>query len=252
MRRLVIGIIAVVLLYFAVTTTLVAVWMGKDEHPKVDAIVVLGAAQYDGRPAASYAARLEHAVDLYHSGVAPLIVFTGGNEPGDRFTEGGSGARWAVQHGIPSGPPLVAETSRTTYENLKGAKRVLDVHLSSQHPKVVVVSDPFHMFRAMKQASDLSLVAYPHQPDQRQPCQPYRGRAPRGHRPRRLPHHPWPMSGSAVPMAQARFPWHRRSWEGSGGSELPPEWNGDPRRDHPTERFSNTQSQGGLLGRHRG
>jgi len=162
MRRVVTGIVVAVLLYFAVTTTLVAVWMGKDEHPKVDAIVVLGAAQYDGRPSAIYAARLEHAVDLYHSGVAPLIVFTGGKEPGDRFTEGGSGARWAVQHGIPAGATLVEDSSRTTYENLAGAKRVLDARLhSGKHPRVVVVSDPFHMFRAMKQAGDLGFRAYP-------------------------------------------------------------------------------------------
>ena len=162
MRRVVTGIVVAVLLYFAVTTTLVAVWMGKDEHPRVDAIVVLGAAQYDGRPSAIYAARLEHAVDLYHSGVAPLIVFTGGKEPGDRFTEGGSGARWAVQHGIPSGATLVEDSSRTTYENLAGAKRVLDARLhSGKHPRVVVVSDPFHMFRAMKQAGDLGFRAYP-------------------------------------------------------------------------------------------
>ncbi|HEY3260150.1 MAG TPA: YdcF family protein, partial [Pseudonocardiaceae bacterium] len=75
MRRVLIGLVAAVVLYFAVTTALVAIWMDKDEHPKVDAIVVLGAAQYDGRPSAIYAARLEHAVDLYRSGVAPLIVF---------------------------------------------------------------------------------------------------------------------------------------------------------------------------------
>lgn len=161
MRRVVIGIVIAATLYFAVTTALVGIWMSKDEHPKADAIVVLGAAQYDGRPSAIYEARLEHAVDLYRRGIAPLIVFTGGNEPGDRFTEGGSGARWAIQHGIPSKATLVEETSRTTYENLAGAMRVLDMHLRRDHLRVVVVSDPFHMFRAMKQASDLGFVAYP-------------------------------------------------------------------------------------------
>jgi uncharacterized SAM-binding protein YcdF (DUF218 family) len=161
MRRVLIGIVAAVVLYFAVTTTLVAVWMGKDQHPKVDAIVVLGAAQYDGRPSAIYAARLQHAVDLYQRGVAPLIVFTGGNEPGDRFTEGGSGMRWAVERGVPERATLAEESSRTTYQNLSGAKRVLDDHLKVTHPRVVVVSDPFHMFRAMKQAADLGFVAYP-------------------------------------------------------------------------------------------
>lgn len=162
MRRVIIGIIAVVLLYFTASTTLVAIWMGKDEHPKVDAIVVLGAAQYDGRPSAIYAARLEHAVDLYRNGVAPLIVFTGGNEPGDRFTEGGSGARWAVQRGVPASATVVEEKSRTTYENLRGAKRVLDSRLhTTKRLEVVVVSDPFHMFRAMRQAGDIGFKAYP-------------------------------------------------------------------------------------------
>jgi uncharacterized SAM-binding protein YcdF (DUF218 family) len=162
MRRLGVVLIVVVLVYFAVTTAFVAVWMGKDEHPRVDAIVVLGAAQYDGRPSAIYAARLKHAVELYRDGVAPLIVFTGGNEPGDRFTEGGSGARWAVQHGVPSSATLVEERSRTTYENLRGAKRVLGERLRSpSRLRVVVVSDPFHMYRAMKQAGDVGFRAYP-------------------------------------------------------------------------------------------
>jgi uncharacterized SAM-binding protein YcdF (DUF218 family) len=162
MRRLGFVLIAIVLVYFAVTTAFVTVWMGKDEHPKVDAIVVLGAAQYDGRPSAIYAARLEHAVELYRGRVAPLIVFTGGNEPGDRFTEGGSGARWAVQHGVPTSATVVEERSRTTYENLRGAKRVLDERLHTpKRLRVVVVSDPFHMYRAMKQAGDVGFRAYP-------------------------------------------------------------------------------------------
>ena len=65
MRRVLLGLLVLVLAYFAVTTTLVARWMGKDERPRVDAIVVLGAAQYDGRPSAIYEARLEHAVQLW-------------------------------------------------------------------------------------------------------------------------------------------------------------------------------------------
>ena len=161
MRRVLLVLAAALLAYFAVTTALVARWMGKDERPRVDAIVVLGAAQYDGRPSAIYQARLEHALDLYNSGVAPLLVFTGGNEPGDRFTEGGSGARWAIQHGVPQSAVLTEEHSRTTYENLAGAKRVLDGRGGEQPKRIVVVSDPFHMFQAVKQAGDLGLDAYP-------------------------------------------------------------------------------------------
>jgi uncharacterized SAM-binding protein YcdF (DUF218 family) len=161
MRRVLVGLLVLVLAYFAVTTTLVARWMGKDERPRVEAIVVLGAAQYDGRPSAIYEARLEHAVELWRDQVAPLVVFTGGKEPGDRFTEGGSGARWALQRGVPEGAVLTEERSRTTYQNLAGAKRALERRNPGGRHRIVVVSDPFHMFRAVRQAADLGMDAYP-------------------------------------------------------------------------------------------
>jgi uncharacterized SAM-binding protein YcdF (DUF218 family) len=162
MRRVLVGLLVLVLAYFAVSTTLVARWMGKDERPQVDAIVVLGAAQYDGRPSAIYQARLEHAVELWSDKVAPLLVFTGGKEPGDRFTEGGSGARWALARGVPSAAVLTEEQSRTTYQNLAGAKRALERRdPDGGRRRIVVVSDPFHMFRAVRQAADLGMDAYP-------------------------------------------------------------------------------------------
>jgi uncharacterized SAM-binding protein YcdF (DUF218 family) len=163
MRRVLVGLLVLVLAYFAVSTTLVARWMGKEEHPRVDAIVVLGAAQYDGRPSAIYQARLEHAVDLWSGGVAPLVVFTGGKEPGDRFTEGGSGARWALARGVPSAAVVTEEQSRTTYQNLAGAKRALERRDpdGGRRRRIVIVSDPFHMFRAVRQAADLGMDAYP-------------------------------------------------------------------------------------------
>jgi uncharacterized SAM-binding protein YcdF (DUF218 family) len=161
MRRVLLVLLVLLLAYFAVTTTLVARWMGKDERPRVDAIVVLGAAQYDGRPSAIYEARLEHAVDLWRDQVAPVLVFTGGKEPGDRFTEGGSGARWATERGVPERAVLIEERSRTTYQNLAGAKRALERRDPGGRPRIVVVSDPFHMFRAVKQAADLGMDAYP-------------------------------------------------------------------------------------------
>ena len=162
MRRVLLGLLVGVLAYFAVTTALVARWMGKDERPRVDAIVVLGAAQYDGRPSAIYEARLEHAVELWRGQVAPILVFTGGKEQGDRFTEGGSGARWARQRGVPAEAVLVEERSRTTYQNLAGAMQLLEGRDPDRdRHRIVVVSDPFHMFRAVRQAADLGMDAYP-------------------------------------------------------------------------------------------
>ena len=162
MRRILLGLLVAVLAYFALTTALVTAWMGRDQHPRVDAVVVLGAAQYNGQPSPIYRARLEHALDLYASGVASVLVFTGGNEPGDRFTEGASGARWALAHGVPESAILSEETSRTTYGNLAGARQLLADRLARrQRPRIIVVSDPFHMFRAVKQAQDLGMTAYP-------------------------------------------------------------------------------------------
>ena len=162
MRRILLGLLVAVLAYFALTTALVTAWMGRDQHPRVDAVVVLGAAQYNGQPSPIYRARLEHALDLYASGVAPVLVFTGGNEPGDRFTEGGSGAQWAEAHGVPDSAILTEETSRTTYGNLAGARQLRADRLAPrQRLRIIVVSDPFHMFRAVKQAQDLGMTAYP-------------------------------------------------------------------------------------------
>lgn len=159
MRRFLITLAVVTLTYFAVTTMLVTASMGRDERPRADAIVVLGAAQYQGRPSPIYLARLEHALELYRAGVAPLLVFTGGRGvKGERWTEGAAGRRWAESRGVPADRILVEESSRNTYQNLVGVAELL-------RPRglrdVVLVSDPFHMFRALAQAREVGLEAYP-------------------------------------------------------------------------------------------
>ncbi|HKE99367.1 MAG TPA: YdcF family protein [Actinomycetes bacterium] len=158
MRRILLLVAFLVLGYFAVTTTLVTAWMGRDQRPRVDAIVVLGAAQYNGHPSPIYQARLDHALDLYRSGVAPIMVVTGGRGvAGERFTEGGTGRRWMIEHGVPERSVLVEESSRTTYQNLRGVRELL---VPRDLRRVVLVSDPFHMFRAVEQARDVGLEAY--------------------------------------------------------------------------------------------
>jgi uncharacterized SAM-binding protein YcdF (DUF218 family) len=159
MRRLILLVLFVVLGYFTVTTALVTATMGRDERRRADAIVVLGAAQYNGTPSPVYSARLDHALDLWRSGVAPLLVLTGGRGvAGERFSEGGAGRRWAIEHGVPADRILVEESSRTTYENLRGVRRLL---APRRMQRIVLVSDPFHMFRAVEQAEDVGLVAHP-------------------------------------------------------------------------------------------
>lgn len=158
-RRLLLTLAAIVLAYFGLTTALVTASMGRDERPNADAIVVLGAAQYQGRPSPIYLARLEHALQLYRDGVAPLLVVTGGRGvPGERWTEGAAGRRWAQQHGVPANRILVEESSRNTYQNLIGVAGLLRPRGLDQ---VVLVSDPFHMFRAMAQAREVGLRPHP-------------------------------------------------------------------------------------------
>ena len=88
-------------LYYAVTLIQV-VNAGRQTGPdSAEAIIVLGAAQYDGRPSPQLAARLDHALELYEAGVAPVVMVTGGNQPGDRFTEAEASAQYLVDRGVP-------------------------------------------------------------------------------------------------------------------------------------------------------
>ena len=88
--------------YYAVTLVQVYQTGRSDQARPVDAVVVMGAAQYDGRPSPQLAARLDHVVTLYDDGVAPLVVVTGGKQAGDRFTEAESSAQYLVDRGVPA------------------------------------------------------------------------------------------------------------------------------------------------------
>jgi uncharacterized SAM-binding protein YcdF (DUF218 family) len=164
-----IGTSASVLLRVAVLAGLVAtlvgafavlrIWQqgGTDEERSADAIVVLGAAQYDGRPSPVFAARLEHAVDLYRAGVAPRFVVTGGKRAGDRTTEAAVAREYAIAHGVPADAIFGEDEAHNTLDSLRAVAGELDVRgLRS----AVLVSDPTHMYRVLRIASDLGLEAY--------------------------------------------------------------------------------------------
>jgi uncharacterized SAM-binding protein YcdF (DUF218 family) len=127
-----------------------------DDTRRSDAIVVLGAAQYNGRPTEVFKARLDHAADLYHDRVAPLIVVTGGKQTGDMFTEATSGANYLHEKGIPDQAILRETTSRSSWESLSAAARVLQ---NRDAKEVVLVSDPFHALRIRSIANELGLDA---------------------------------------------------------------------------------------------
>jgi uncharacterized SAM-binding protein YcdF (DUF218 family) len=129
----------------------------RDERPDVDAIVVMGAAQYDGRPSPIFAARLDHAISLYHAGVAPRLIVTGGKAEGDRTTEAASARDYALRHEVPSDAILVEDESRTTLQSIRLVAALMhDQGLQS----AVFVSDPSHMLRVLRMASDEGITGY--------------------------------------------------------------------------------------------
>jgi uncharacterized SAM-binding protein YcdF (DUF218 family) len=155
-RRIGLVVLLAALLYYVVT--FVQVWWAarNDDARRSDAIVVLGAAQFNGRPSAVFRARLDHAADLYRQRVAPTIVVTGGKQAGDQFTEATSGANYLHGKGVPDAAILRETTSRSSWESLSAAARVLR---NRGERKVVLVSDPFHSLRIRSIAGELHLDA---------------------------------------------------------------------------------------------
>lgn len=136
---------AVVLLAaWVISLALVVIWAFRDEATSADAIVVLGAAQWDGRPSPVLRARLEHAVKLWRDGHAPWLVVSGGVGAGDTTSEAVVGRRFLVQQGVPSEQVLLEAHGRTTQQSMRGIAALLRAKDMSQ---VLLVSDPFHMLR---------------------------------------------------------------------------------------------------------
>jgi uncharacterized SAM-binding protein YcdF (DUF218 family) len=159
-RRLLAGVIVSVLLmisYYTVTLYQVHSVGRSDQTRSVDAIVVMGAAQYDGRPSPQLAARLDHAADLWSAGVAKLMVVTGGNQPGDRFTEAEASANYLIERGVPAEAILQESRGRSSYASLDGVATML--HQRGLF-RVLLVSDPFHSLRSRLTAQELGLIAY--------------------------------------------------------------------------------------------
>jgi uncharacterized SAM-binding protein YcdF (DUF218 family) len=155
--RTVLALVAVLVVYFAVT--LVQVWLTSrqyDPHP-AGAILVMGAAQYNCAPSPDLQARLDQALTLYRQGYAPLIMVTGNKKPGDRCTEAESGAMYLERRGVPAADILEAGGD-TTYGNIADAAPALKRRGATV---VLVTTDPFHEDRSMAIASTLALTPSP-------------------------------------------------------------------------------------------
>lgn len=156
--RRVVLVFGVILVGFYLVT-LFQVWRAADDddRSRTQAIIVLGAAQYDGRPTDVFRARLDHAAALWRQGIAPKIVVTGGKQPGDRFTEAEAGAAYLHQLGVPDDAILRETTSRSSWESLAASARFLQ---TNGVKKITLVSDPFHMLRLKLIAEELGFDAH--------------------------------------------------------------------------------------------
>lgn len=150
--------LVVVLGVIYVGITFIQVWNASrsDGARDAEAIVVLGAAQYDGEPSPVLRNRLDHALELYEDGRAPLIVVTGGRQEGDRFTEATTGYNYLREHGVPDDAILKEVQGKTTYESLAATARFLE---DEGVDDVLLVSGPAHSKRLEGIASDVGLSA---------------------------------------------------------------------------------------------
>jgi uncharacterized SAM-binding protein YcdF (DUF218 family) len=154
--------IAAVGLAGGLLVTFVATWRivtqgDRDDARPADAIVVMGAAQYDGRPSPVFRARLDHAIDLFHQGVAPFLVVTGGKQVGDRTTEAATARAYARSRGVPDDAILVEDEARTTFESVRSVAGLLR---QADLRSAVFVSDRPHMYRVLRMARDAGLSAW--------------------------------------------------------------------------------------------
>lgn len=136
----------------------IALYASHSSERPADAAVVLGAAVHTDRPSPVFAERIRHAVSLFRAGRVSRILMTGGLGPGDRLTEAEAAREWSLEQGVPPEAILLEKTSRTTQENLAFAKPILERHGVR---RVLIVSDPLHMRRAMAIAHRLDLAAEP-------------------------------------------------------------------------------------------
>lgn len=160
-RLLTAGLVAGVLLigYYCVSLWQVYSAGRTDQARPVDAIVVMGAAQYDGRPSPQLRARLDQVVALWPADVAPIVVVTGGNQPGDRFTEADASAAYLIDRGIPDAAIIREDRGATSYESLQRVAVLLGQRFDGRQ-SVLLVTDPYHTLRSKLIAEEVGLTAY--------------------------------------------------------------------------------------------
>jgi uncharacterized SAM-binding protein YcdF (DUF218 family) len=169
-RRILTIIMVGVFALWVVSAAAVLVWSSRDEARPAQAIVVLGAAQYAGKPSPVLRARLDHALDLWNRRLAKLLIRTGGTGAGDTTSAAAVGRTYARKHGVPDSAILVENEGRTTSESMKAVAGMLEVRGLQT---ALLVSDPFHMLRLRILARRFGFTPYT-SPTQTSPISPNR------------------------------------------------------------------------------
>ena len=169
-RRILTVAVVLVLGLWAVSAAAVLIWSSRDEARPAHAIVVLGAAQYAGKPSPVLRARLDHALDLWNRHLASLLILTGGTGAGDTTSEAAVGRTYARKHGVPDSAILLENAGRTTSESMRAVAGMLEVRGLQT---ALLVSDPFHMLRLRILARRFGFTPYT-SPTQTSPISPNR------------------------------------------------------------------------------
>lgn len=142
--KIVASLIVGVALLWAASMAAVLIFSSMDQARPAESIVVLGAAQYDGKPSPVLRARLDHGIDLWNRRMGKLLVLTGGQGPGDTTSEAAVGRAYARKRGVPDSVILMEDRGRTTRESMLA---VADTLGKRGIKTAILVSDPFHMLR---------------------------------------------------------------------------------------------------------
>lgn len=139
--------------------TFVQVWWASRQNQArpAQAIIVLGSAQYNGVPSPDLKARLDHALALWKARLAPIVVVTGGKQPGDTFSEASASANYLASKGVPQSHILREVSGRDSWQSLSSAAEFLRARGDTS---VILVSDPFHDERISLMAGELGLTPY--------------------------------------------------------------------------------------------
>jgi uncharacterized SAM-binding protein YcdF (DUF218 family) len=155
--RLILLLMLLVIVVYAAMIVQVYRVGAEDNARPADTIIVLGAAQWSGKPSPVLQARLDHALELYQQGLAQHIITTGGTGPGDQYSEADVAADYLQRQGVPLAAIEREDEGRDTWESMQDVSTIM--RQQGWH-SAILVSDPFHMWRAGKMASDLGIVPY--------------------------------------------------------------------------------------------